>query len=164
MADFFIRSASFLSRATFAAASVLLVLLIALTTYEVVARYVFLAPTIWGLEVSELINAALFLLAAPFVMLMKGNVVIDILSTRMRPRVSTWISLLFHLFLLLPSIALIAGFAAREAWKSYASGARSLSAWQAPVWTPEALIFIGFALLSLQIVAEILKMYFEQKR
>lgn len=153
------QSIAVLSRAAYWFAGVLLIALILLTCYEVLARYALRAPTIWGLEVAEWLNAALFLLAGPLVLRMQGHIVIDVLSVRMPRRVSSAILGVFYVLLLMPSVGLIAYYAAKESWRSWLSDARSLSAWQAPLWPIQFLVFIGLGLLVLQIAVEAMRLF-----
>ena len=68
-------------------AEVVVVLLIASMLYEVVARYVFGAPTLWAFDIAYMSTGALFVLGAAQALRQDAHVRIDVLSSRFPPRV-----------------------------------------------------------------------------
>lgn len=129
--------------------------LLAVTLTEVVARYGFAAPTVWGSDLATMVNAAIFLAGAAWTLREGGHVRIDFLSARLPARLQNAIAAAFHLLVLAPVLALIA----RAAWRSAASAWRSgevdlAMAWKVPVWPMRALVAACLTLLLLQVLAE----------
>src|SRR5680860_544067 len=70
------------------AASSLVFIMVAVISYEVVARYFFDAPTVWALELSTLLLGPYFLLAGPYFLHTAGHVNVDILYSKLSPRMA----------------------------------------------------------------------------
>jgi TRAP-type mannitol/chloroaromatic compound transport system permease small subunit len=120
-------------------------------------RYGFnLSSNAW-LEIQWYLFAAIFLLGAGYTLKHNGHVRIDVLYGRATPRVQAWIDILGHLLFLLPLCALIIGLAWPGAVESFRSGEMSPDAGGLLRWPVRWLIPLGFALLALQALADILK-------
>ncbi|QDQ27853.1 TRAP transporter small permease subunit [Chitinimonas arctica] len=109
------------------------------------------------LEIQWYLFSAIFLLGAGYTLKHNEHIRIDILLGRMSPRRQALVDILGGLFFLLPMAGLIAYFAWPVAVQMYVSGEMSsdpggLIRW--PVW---ALVPLGFGLLILQALAEIIK-------
>jgi len=120
-------------------------------------RYSFgMASNAW-LELQWYLFAAIFLLSAGYTLKHNGHVRIDILYGRLSERGRAWIDLLGALLFLLPLCLLLVWFS----WPGFA--AAWLHAEMSPDaggllrWPVRLLIPLGFALLALQGVSEILK-------
>ena len=87
------------------------VLLIASMLYEVVARYVFGAPTLWAFDIAYMSTGALFVLGAAQTLREDAHVRIDVLSSRFPPRLRGAIDGVAFLFLLCPVFAMLARIA-----------------------------------------------------
>ncbi len=147
-----------LSFACTAVAMALLVGLVGATTYEVVARYAFNAPTVWAYDVAYMLNGGLFLLAAAFTLAKNNHVRIDFLSVRLSIRSQHAINAAFYLVLLLPALALIARSSALSAWEAFATGkVEAVSPWQPRIWPFYTAIAAGLAMLWLQALIEALR-------
>ncbi len=147
-----------LSVGTGVIAALLILPLVAATVYEVFSRYVLNSPTIWAYEIAYMGMGAHFLLGAAYTLKVGGHIRIDIIYAWFGPKTRAFIDLLCYLLLLLP-------FAAWLAWglwdyflDAYRWGERSgQSAWNPVIWPFRLTMAIGFALLAVQTVAEILK-------
>ncbi len=120
-------------------------------------RYAFgMASNAW-LELQWYLFAAIFLLAAGYTLKHNGHVRIDILYARLSPRGRAWIDLLGALVFLLPFSLLLAWFS----WPGFADALRhgevSPDAGGLLRWPVRLMIPLGFGLLALQGVAEIIK-------
>jgi len=147
-----------LSQALALVALVMVFVLIGATVYEVVARHVFNAPTIWANDVSYMSNAALYLLAAAVTLKLGGHVRIDIFSIRLSPRVQDFIGAAAFLLLFGPGLALVSNVAVDKVISAIASGEReTMSAWEPAVWPYYLAIALGLVSLTLQSFAEGLK-------
>lgn len=60
-------------------------LMMAITVYEVIVRYVFNAPTIWTLELSSYMMLTATFLAASYTLEKEGHVKVDIVLLRLSP-------------------------------------------------------------------------------
>lgn len=134
----------------------LMIILISAMMYEVVARYVFSASTLWAADISYMVNGAMFVLVAAYAVLCDSHVRVDVLSARFPAGLRQTIRCVFNLVLLVVLLVILkASYGA--AWKLYVSKERVLSAWEPLAWPFYAAITVGFGALVLQTVAEVLR-------
>ena len=120
-------------------------------------RYVLSDSSNAWLEIQWYLFGAIFLLGAGYTLKHNGHVRIDILYGRLGQRGQAWIDLLGGLFFLLPLAALMAWLSwpiFAEAWRTmeHSSDSGGLLRWPVKLLLP-----LGFGLLALQGVAEIIK-------
>ena len=134
---------------------VVVVLLIASMLYEVVARYVFGAPTLWAFDIAYMSTGALFVLGAAQTLRQDAHVRIDVLSSRFSPRVRGMIDGVAFLLVLCPIFAMLAKIAGQKAWRAFISGeVETVSPWAPLMWPFYSVLAIGLAALALQLAAE----------
>ena len=120
-------------------------------------RYGFgMSSNAW-LEIQWYLFGAIFLLAAGYTLKHNGHVRIDVLYGRLSERTQAWIDLLGALLFLLPLCGLMVWLAWPGFVNSFQSGEMSPDAGGLIRWPVRLLIPLGFALLALQGVAEIIK-------
>ena len=125
-------------------------------TWEVVARYLFLAPTIWAEEMSQFFQIWATYLAAAWVLKNRQLIVIDLFLVRMWPRLRRIVDIFSLLF-----IALFCGVAiyygSEILLESIRMGRATSTMLGVPKWMTESAIPVGFGLLLLQTLAELLR-------
>ena len=109
------------------------------------------------LEVQWYLFAATFLLCAAFTLLNGEHVKIDVLYSRWDKRTQTWIDVFGFVFFLLPFCAAILWFSVPFFLKGYQSGEVSSNAGGLVRWPVYALMPLGFSLLGLQGISELIK-------
>lgn len=135
-------------------AAAALVGLIVTTLFEVVARYVFNAPTIWAFDMSYMFNGGLFLLAIAYTLSQNGHIRVDVLSAAMPWRLRSVITLLFFLGFLV-AIGFLAYYAGLRAWRAYATNELDpMTPWAPKIWPFYTVMTVGLASFWLQVVAE----------
>lgn len=122
-----------------------------------VARYGLDAASNAWLELQWYLFALIFLLGAGYTHLHNGHVRVDVLYARLSPRARAWIDLAGGLLFLLPLAALLAwlGWTAFQA--AWAVGEVSSDAGGLLRWPIKLAVPLGFALLFLQGLAEVIK-------
>jgi len=139
-------------------AALVIIPLVLATCYEVFARYVFGAPTIWAFELGYILTGVHFLLGGAITLKRQGHVRIDLIYDQLSVRKRALIDLVLYVALVLPALSLIFLRLTDYATESYFSGeSTGQSAWNPPIWPFRAIIAVSFLLLTLQVVAEILK-------
>lgn len=139
-------------------AALLIIPLVVATCVEVISRYVFGAPTTWSYEVGYMGMGAHFLLGAAYTLKTRAHIRIDLLYTFYPERVKAGFDFLGYALLTLPlSVWLVFGF-----WEytveAYEWGERTgASAWNPLVWPYRVIMMVGFLLLAVQLVAELLR-------
>ncbi len=109
------------------------------------------------LEIQWYLFGALFLLAAGYTLKHNGHVRIDLLYGRCSARGRAWVDLLGGVFFLLPFCGLIIWYAWPMFMVSWTGNEMSPDAGGLVRWPVKLLIPVGFSLLALQGVAEIIK-------
>ena len=109
------------------------------------------------LEVQWYLFAASFLLASAFTLLNGELVKIDVIYSRWSKRVQTWIDVLGFTFFLLPFCAAVLWFSIPFFLQGYRSNEVSPSAGGLILWPVYAMMPLGFFLLMLQGISELIK-------
>ncbi len=127
-------------------------------TYEVVARYLFTAPTIWAAEISQVLMIAGVFLALGRTLHRRENIAIEVLHGRLGPlgrKLADSLALLF--------IAAFAGSTAYWgfgiAYDSFEKSRSSGTMLNIPNWWVEAMLPLGLAILVLQALVELWRVW-----
>jgi len=140
------------------AAAWCIVALTAVVCYDVVARYVFNAPTQWGFDVAYMLYATLFMMAGAYTLSRNGHVRGDVLYRFLAPRTQAALDLGLYLLFFVPGILALAWFGIGFAQESLAMAERSqTSASNIPLYPLKMIIPVAGGLLLLQGLAEILR-------
>ena len=136
----------------------LIVPLVLATCYEVFARYLFGAPTIWAYEVGYTLTGAHFLLGMAFTLKYGEHIRIDIFSGNFSPRTRAVIDLLGYA-IVLPLTAWLTLYLFFYLRTGYITNEKSgQSALNLPVWPLRVIFCLAFLLLALQVIAEVAKL------
>ncbi len=122
-----------------------------------VVRYIFDYSSNGWLELQWYLYTSFFLVGAGYTHLRNEHVRIDIINSRLPPRARAWIDLLGGLFFLLPMALVIMTLAWPVFTKSFALHETSPSANGLLRWPVKLMMPVGFFLLALQGVSEIIK-------
>jgi TRAP-type mannitol/chloroaromatic compound transport system permease small subunit len=109
------------------------------------------------LELQWYLFGAVFMLAAAYTLRMNEHIRIDIVYGQFSRRKQHWIDLFGHVFFLMPFVILMSFYFVRYVSTSYRSGEVSASAGGLLIWPGQALLLIGFIMLVIQGVSEIIK-------
>ena len=144
-----------IGQVTAALAMAMIICLIAVMIYEVVARRVFNAPTIWAIDITYMTNGTLFLIGGAYTLQKNAHVRIDFLSSRLPVRVQHLINLAFYICIFIPALWLTSHATVLKAYKAYVRGTlENMSTWEPLVWPFLTGIAIGVVGLTLQVVIE----------
>jgi TRAP-type mannitol/chloroaromatic compound transport system permease small subunit len=145
-----------LSERTGRALSWLMPAMVLVIAFEVAARYLFAAPTIWAYDSALMLYAWLGLLGGAFAMKRGAHIRVDLLTDRLSPRGQAVLELI--------SAPLIAFFLCLVVWQV---GNASIDAWQTgsrrpTEWAPPLVLFLGAAplgalFLLLQLASQAIK-------
>ena len=132
--------------------------LIMAMVYEVIARKFFDAPTFWAYEISYMLMGASFMFGIAYCLQMRRHIRVDFLYDHVSLKKQSLIDLVGYTVLVLPATVLVLN----GVWDYllYAYDHQELSgesAWNPLVWPFRTTFVIGFSLLILQTIAEILK-------
>jgi TRAP-type mannitol/chloroaromatic compound transport system permease small subunit len=134
-----------------------LLLAVVICTGNALIRYIFNNSSNGWLEIQWYLFAAVFMLASPHTLRRDEHVRIDVIAGRFSRRTQVWIDLFGFLFFLLPISLLILYFGFQFGLESLRSGEMSPNAGGLIVWPAKVLVPLGFLLMVLQGVSEIIK-------
>jgi TRAP-type mannitol/chloroaromatic compound transport system permease small subunit len=109
------------------------------------------------LELQWVLFSIVFLLCSPWTLLANEHIRIDIVNNLLPKRVRNWIEVVGHSFFLMPFCAIMVVTGIPFFVRSIETNEQSGNAGGLPVWPTKSLIMIGFALLFIQAVSELIK-------
>jgi len=149
------------NRGLFQASVWLMAVVVPVMLYEVVARYVFDAPTVWGMELAVLLFGPYFLFGGPYLLHLKGHVALDLLRQRLS---AAWVRRLdlVNYPVIVVFCAILLYFSVPSAWSAWTYRETSFSAWNPPIWPVKAAVPLALALMLLQALAEWARLWFDR--
>ncbi|SEM87358.1 TRAP-type mannitol/chloroaromatic compound transport system, small permease component [Gemmobacter aquatilis] len=135
----------------------LIFLAVLISAANAVVRKVFSVSSNSWLELQWYLFGAAFLLAAAYTLKQNEHVRIDIVYGMLTRRVQHWIDLLGHLLFLMPFVTLMIYYFVPYVLRSMNNGEVSTNSGGLIIWPAKSLLLIGFSLLWLQGVSEIVK-------
>ena len=109
------------------------------------------------LELQWYLFSAVFLFSAGFTLLRNEHVRIDVIAGRLSPKAQAWIDIFGTVFFLLPMALLFVWLSWPIFIRTYTHGEISTNAGGLLIWPARLMVPIGFALLALQGVSELIK-------
>jgi TRAP-type mannitol/chloroaromatic compound transport system permease small subunit len=120
-------------------------------------RYGFSFSSNAWLEIQWYMFAAMFMLGAPYTLKRNEHVRVDIIYGNLSKRLQLWIDLLGTIFFLMPPVLIIGWMSWPLFYESFASGEVSSNAGGLLRWPVKLLLPLGFGLMALQGISEIIK-------
>jgi TRAP-type mannitol/chloroaromatic compound transport system permease small subunit len=134
---------------------ILIVVIISATNATI--RKVFDTSSNAWLELQWILFGAIFLLCSPWTMLSNEHIRIDIVNSMLPKRWRDWIDVFGHMFFLLPLTIVMIITSVPFFINSFSLNEQSVNAGGLPQWPAKALIVVGFFLLFLQGISELIK-------
>lgn len=126
--------------------------------YEIVARYVFIAPTMWAYDTSRMLYGALFMLGSGYALSKGVHIRADFLYRSWSERTQGMVDASLYLFFYFPGLIVFTWMATDFAWAAWMRQERGMdTAWMPPVYPIKSVLPLGAALLLIQGVSEFLK-------
>ena len=126
-------------------------------TGNATARYLFDTGSNAWLELQWYFNSAVFLLIAAYALRRNEHVRIDVINNRLSPKVQAWIDIAGGVFMLLPTVVIIAWYSLPSLASSWGISEYSSDSGGLIRWPVRLLIPVAFAMLGLQGISEIVK-------
>ena len=129
-------------------------------TYEVLARKLFLAPTIWAYDISRFLYGALFMLGAAYALSKGVHIRADFLyrnfKTKNQGKIDFWLYLLFYFPGLIVFLYMTIGFVG----ESIQRGEKGMdTTWMPYMWPIKTCLLVGIIFLLIQGISELFKSY-----
>ena len=127
-------------------------------TYEVVARYVFNAPTLWAYDMTFMMYGSFFMLGAAFTLQRRGHIRTDMIYGGLSPRRQAAVDAVCYVLMFLPFVAVFLWFGAGYFMKAWTTGERFVSSpWMPVTWPFKLAMPASGLLLAIQGVSELCK-------
>jgi TRAP-type mannitol/chloroaromatic compound transport system permease small subunit len=136
---------------------ILVVVIISATNATI--RKVFDTSSNAWLELQWVLFGMIFLLCSPWTLLSNEHIRIDIVNGMLPKRLRDWIDLVGHMFFLLPLTIVMIITSAPFFVRSFQLNEQSVNAGGLPQWPAKSLVLIGFFLLFLQGLSELIKRF-----
>ena len=133
--------------------------------YEVIARYVFHAPTEWAFDMTYMLYGSIFMLGAAYTLLQKGHIRTDLFYSKWPPRKQGKIDAIMYLVLFFPGMIfyLIAGIDyAAHSWITHERAGNS--PWTPIIYPFKTVIPLTAAMLLIQGFSEFIKSIYAWKK
>ncbi|PIE15356.1 MAG: C4-dicarboxylate ABC transporter substrate-binding protein [Rhodobacterales bacterium] len=129
----------------------------AMLTYEVIARYFFIKPTIWAAELSQLCLIWGCLLSLGWVLNMRRHITVNAI-TGLLPPLAQRLCVVVSLLILITFSTIVAYWGWDIFHDSWMRGRTTGSLLNLPSWVAELAVPVGFALLTVQALVELLSL------
>lgn len=134
-------------------------------TYEVFARYLFNAPTVWAYDVTYMLYGSHFMLGAGYALLKGAHIRTDIFYQNWSPRVQGIVDSGSYLFLFFPGMIFFFISGTNEAIQSWSILELSdASPWRPPLYPFKTVMPLATLLLLIQGVSETIKSLYAARR
>lgn len=133
----------------------LIVILVASTSYDVIARYLFKSPTLWAYEVSYYLYAALFMMGGAYALARNQHVRGDMFYRQWPVKVQAGVELLLMVLFFFPGIIALVSSGWQYFLPSFELGERTqTSILQLPLWPLKGIIPLAGAVMLMQGLVE----------
>jgi TRAP-type mannitol/chloroaromatic compound transport system permease small subunit len=126
--------------------------------YEVFARYLFTAPTVWAYDVSRMVSGAMFVLGAAYALSKGVHIRADFIYQRWSAKTQGRMDAALYLVCYFPAMLIFLWVASDWAWISVSRAERGTdTAWMPMLGPVKSCLPVGIAFLIVQGVSELLK-------
>lgn len=137
--------------------SFLIVPLLFIVLYEVLMRYAFNAPTVWGFEATAFAYGMHYMLGLSFMENAQGHVRVDIVTGRLPIRVQAIVMIAGYLIIFLPVYGLMTWGAIKFAHTATITNELNSTSWAPRIWPYKIVMAVSFLFLLLQGLSTMLK-------
>lgn len=135
--------------------------LVAGVAYEVFARYLFNAPTIWAFDVTYMLYGALFMLGAAYALHKGAHIRTDFFWESFSTRKKGWIDTISYVVFFFPSLIALGLISYHEAEYSFRINEMSdQTPWRPILWPFKFIVPVACLLLLIQGFSEFLKSFY----
>jgi TRAP-type mannitol/chloroaromatic compound transport system permease small subunit len=137
--------------------SYLVLALVGVVFYEVLMRYAFNAPTVWGFEATVFIYGVHYMLGLALTEERGGHVKVEIMTSHFSKRGRAIFNIFTYLFLFAPVFSCMAYFSVIYGWSSISMWEKNSTSWAPYIWPLKSLMALGFCMVFMQGVSTFLK-------
>ena len=132
--------------------------LVLAVSYEVIARYLFNAPTIWSFDVTYMLYGTIFMLGSAFALHKGAHIRTDFFYDGWSPKTKGWVDSISYIALFFPALIVFLIVSGNEAWYAWTIKETSeQTPWRPILWPYKAVVPLASLLLLIQGVSETIK-------
>jgi len=124
-------------------------IIMCLVTFEVIMRYVFHSPIIWGLDLRSQIYGTALMFACSYTLMVRGHVSIDILMVNLSLPKARLLEFCNYILFYTPTIIAIAWSQTLMAIRAWAILENDKTLWAPPIYPMKTLLAVAYWLLLL---------------
>ena len=133
--------------------------------YEVIARYAFIAPTMWAYDISRMLAGALFMLGGGYALSKGVHIRADFIYRNWSIKTQGSVDFFLYLFFYFPGLIVFLWMASDFAYLSWMRGERGMdTAWMPLMGPIKTCLPLGVLFLLIQGISEILKSYYAARK
>ena len=133
--------------------------------YEITARYVFLAPTMWAYDISRMLYGALFMLGAGYALSKGVHIRADFIYRNWSQRTQGTVDATLYIVFYFPGLLVFLWMATDFAYLSWFRGERGMdTAWMPYMGPIKTVLPVGIVFLLIQGISEVLKSLYAATR
>jgi len=133
--------------------SFMVIAMIGLSTYEVLARFVFNSPTNWSFEIVKMMWGFYVIMGGGYVLLHGRHIKIDIIYNYLSPKWKVRVDLMTSVFAF-ALLTVMLWFSVRVMLESISLMEHSLSPFAPPIWPIKIWLVIGVTLMLMQVTSK----------
>jgi TRAP-type mannitol/chloroaromatic compound transport system permease small subunit len=137
--------------------SFLIVPLLFIVLYEVLMRYAFNAPTVWGFEATAFVYGMHYMLGLSFMENAQGHVKVDIITARLPEKTQAAVYLIGYLVIFMPVFVLMTWGAIKFAHTAVITNELNSTSWAPRIWPYKIIMALSFFFLVVQGLSTVLK-------
>jgi TRAP-type mannitol/chloroaromatic compound transport system permease small subunit len=132
--------------------------LVFVVAWEVIARYVFNAPTLWSFDVTYMLYGTIFMLGCAYALHKGAHIRTDFFYEKWTARTKGMVDSISYLVFFFPSLIMLLAASGSEAWYAYTIHETSeQTPWRPILWPYKSVVPVTCALLMLQGISETIK-------
>ncbi len=131
--------------------------LVFIVIYEVIMRYVFNSPTVWGFEATTFAYGIHYMFGLSYTENQSGHVKVDIITNKLSPKGRAVMGVITYFLVFIPVYSLMAIAAIKYAATSTLEHELNSTSWAPPVWPIKIIMAFCFLSLFVQGLSTLLK-------
>ena len=128
-----------------------------LIVFEVVMRYFFLSPTVWGLDFRQQMYAVLIMWGSAYTLMLKGHVVVDTFLILMNFKTLKIVKIFGWIVFYMPPMMVLTWTMFNLTVRSWQLLEGTSTIWNPPVYPLKTILTVAYANMVLQGIAEMFK-------
>jgi TRAP-type mannitol/chloroaromatic compound transport system permease small subunit len=138
-------------------ASYMILVATAQVCYELILRYVFNKPTVWGLETTLYLCAVTYVMSGAYASVHNAHIRVDLFYSRWRPKVRAAVDILVTDLLFFFFCGVLVWQSSLWFYEAWADGLTSGTIWDPPIWPMRLVLVVGGTLLFLSGVGQFIR-------